>query len=204
MLAGASERRKHRKATNHTWQSGLNNKLAYSTSFKPSGQAGRPSTEANEFIQTALDEALVRTRRNALVVHEILRRSCGCSWEKTWGISVSPDSPISTNITSYRTSNGISGSFESFPFLCFETFLGASPPAVLRFFAGVGAISLSLEAEITPALVVGRDCWHELITTGLEQMVVGTEDNAQAPNDIWLALATATCGLRTFRCSLGN
>ena len=47
-----------------------------------SGQAGRPATEANEFIHTVLDEVLVRTRRNAFVVHEILRRSCGWRCEK--------------------------------------------------------------------------------------------------------------------------
>ena len=61
----------------HTWQRGLNSKLAYSTSFMSSGQAGSPVTEANECIQTVLEEVLVRTWRNALVVHEILRRSRG-------------------------------------------------------------------------------------------------------------------------------
>jgi hypothetical protein len=41
-------------------------------------------TEENESFQAVLDEVLVRTRRNALVVHEILRRSRGWSCEKIY------------------------------------------------------------------------------------------------------------------------
>ena len=36
-------------------------------------------------------------------------------------------------LTSYKTSNGISGSLESFPFLCLVAFFGASLVVLLRF-----------------------------------------------------------------------
>ena len=75
--------------------------------------------------------------------------------------------PRSLELTSYKISNGMSGSFESFPFLRLVAFLGA-PQVVLRLFVVIGATSFSLRPGFICALMMLYDCWREFIVVGSE------------------------------------
>jgi len=105
-------------------QRGLYRRFAYAISDRSSGHGGgrwASGILSKAAIQMCLEDLFVRTLRKVLLVHDSRSRSIGWRRENICRHRIRHRIPLTVEIvlqlTSYRTSKGVSGSTEGFPAL---------------------------------------------------------------------------------------